>query len=277
MSDESVPTVEEMLNVLGASAEEISDWASTVADLETRDSEERWSSAQETLTATSSIGPIFGVTNRDLRKAAARLSRKGGSTAARRAKRIFDVVFALFVLVSTLPVLIAAAAAIKASSKGPVFYRSERVGLNGQRFGMIKFRTMVHHPSGSWENFYPREGFDGVLFKLRYDPRVTPVGRFLRRYSLDELPQFFNVLVGDMSVVGPRPPLPQEAMRETPNRHPLVRPGITGLWQVSGRSDLSWEDTVRFDLMYVENWSLMYDIVIIFKTLQFVRGGPFAY
>jgi lipopolysaccharide/colanic/teichoic acid biosynthesis glycosyltransferase len=272
MSDHSVPTLDEVLHVLGTSPEEIADWSSTVAELETRDSDKRWSNAQEALSATSTIGPLFGVTDRDLRNAASRLSRKGISPSARRGKRIFDVVVSLLILIGAFPVLVAAAAAIKLSSKGPVFYRSERVGLNGERFGMIKFRTMKLD-SGPLD-VQPK--FDQVLFKWEQDPRVTRVGRVLRRYSIDDLPQLFNVLIGQMSIVGPRPPLPQEITNLATTPAYLARPGITGLWQVSGRSDLTWEDTVRLDTIFLENWSVTNDVLIIMKTLRNVSNGPFV-
>ena len=145
-------------------------------------------------------------------------------------------------------------------------------------FTMLKFRSML---DGAHRMPLPQGGDDGngVLFKLRQDPRTTPVGRFLRRYSLDELPQMFNVLRGDMSLVGPRPPLPTEVERYGFDMHRrfLVKPGITGLWQISGRSDLSWEDSVRIDVRYVENWSLAFDFMILWKTLGAVLRGPGAY
>jgi lipopolysaccharide/colanic/teichoic acid biosynthesis glycosyltransferase len=156
-------------------------------------------------------------------------------------------VFAGFVLLVTLPLLLAVTAAVKLSSAGPVFYRSERIGLDGKPFQMFKFRTMVGP-----------------------DPRVTPLGRVLHKYRVDELPQFLNVLNRDMSVVGPRPSLTAEAVTydQYVKRRLLVRPGMTGLWQVSGRAKLSWEDSVRLDLFYVENWSMMADVRIVLKTIR---------
>jgi exopolysaccharide biosynthesis polyprenyl glycosylphosphotransferase len=194
-------------------------------------------------------------------------------------KRMFDVCFSLFVLLVAAPVLLLAAVAVKLTSAGPVFYRSVRIGLDGQPFHMIKFRSMVDGADRKVAELASQNEGCGVLFKIKQDPRVTPVGCFLRRYSIDELPQFINVVRGEMSVVGPRPPLPSEAESydNKVRRRLLVRPGITGLWQVSGRSDLSWEDTVRLDLSYVANWSMMSDLVIVVGTLRAVLRGAGAY
>lgn len=200
--------------------------------------------------------------------------------AKRFQKRLFDIVFAGSVLLFGLPVMIAVAIAVKATSRGPVFYRSERIGLDGQPFEMIKFRTMVDGADAMRDDLAALNEFDGgVLFKIRNDPRVTPVGRFLRKYSIDELPQFINVLKRDMSVVGPRPPLGTEVHTydDHVKRRLLVRPGITGLWQVSGRSDLSWEDSVRLDLFYVENWSMISDLMIAIKTVKAMLRHSGAY
>ena len=160
---------------------------------------------------------------------------------------------------------------------GPAFYRQERVGLGGRRFHMLKFRSMCVDADRMVDNLTNDQ--DSVLFKMRNDPRVTRVGAFLRKYSLDELPQLFNVLTGSMSLVGPRPPLPREVAQYGPaaQRRLLVRPGITGLWQVSGRSDLSWEETVRLDLRYVENWSPALDALILWKTVGAVAASRGAY
>jgi exopolysaccharide biosynthesis polyprenyl glycosylphosphotransferase len=195
-------------------------------------------------------------------------------------KRAFDFCFSLAALVATAPVLIAAAIWIKATSKGPVFYRAERIGLDGKPFTMLKFRTMVDGADTQIERLLPlNEGAGGMLFKIRRDPRVTPVGRVLRRFSIDELPQFINVLKQDMSVVGPRPPLRREVENYDGQvkRRLLVKPGVTGLWQVSGRSDLSWEDSVRLDLSYVDNWSMAGDLMIIARTLKAVMSSDGAY
>ena len=195
-------------------------------------------------------------------------------------KRAFDVVFSLFALTVTMPLMLLVALAIKLTSRGPVFYVSERIGLDGEPFRMIKFRTMVADADKQLDALAAlNESVGGVLFKMRRDPRVTPVGRLLRRCSIDELPQFINVLMRDMSVVGPRPPLASEVKSydDEVKRRLLVRPGITGLWQVSGRSDLSWEDSVRLDLSYVENWSMMADFLIVMKTLSSMIGHSGAY
>ncbi|WP_416276345.1 sugar transferase [Mycolicibacterium sp. J2] len=195
-------------------------------------------------------------------------------------KRAFDVCVAVTVLLMAFPLLLVSALAIKLTSRGPVFYLSERIGLDGKPFRMIKLRTMVADADKMVASLADKNEMDGgVLFKIRQDPRVTPIGRILRRYSVDELPQFINVLKKEMSVVGPRPPLPSEADSYTDQvrRRLLVLPGITGLWQVSGRSDLSWDDSVRLDLSYVENWSISGDLVIAFKTVRTVLGGVGAY
>jgi exopolysaccharide biosynthesis polyprenyl glycosylphosphotransferase len=195
-------------------------------------------------------------------------------------KRAFDIFVSLTVLLGALPVMLAAAIAIKLTSKGPVFYRSERIGLDGRPFQMIKFRTMVDGADKQIDSLiHINESVGGVLFKIREDPRVTTVGRILRRYSIDELPQFINVLRRDMSVVGPRPPLRREVdtYNDQVRRRLLVLPGITGLWQVSGRSDLSWEDSVRLDLSYVENWSITNDLLIAAKTIRIIAAGSGAY
>ncbi len=160
-----------------------------------------------------------------------------------------------------------------------MIFRQVRVGRNGEVFTVYKFRTMVVGAESHLETLWEISEGNGVLFKLKDDPRVTGVGRFLRRLSLDELPQLWNVLIGSMSLVGPRPALPNEAERygRSTARRLLVKPGITGLWQVSGRSDLSWEDSVRLDLYYVENWSFAGDIQILWKTLSAVVRGQGAY
>jgi exopolysaccharide biosynthesis polyprenyl glycosylphosphotransferase len=200
--------------------------------------------------------------------------------AKRFQKRAFDVCFSLLALLVAAPVMIVAALAIKATSRGPVFYRAERIGLDGVPFQMIKFRSMVVDADRRLAEVADlNDSVGGVLFKIRVDPRVTRVGRLLRRYSIDELPQFINVLRGEMSVVGPRPPLQceVESYDHRVRRRLLVRPGITGLWQISGRSDLSWEDSVRLDLSYVENWSMLSDLAISAKTVRAICCGSGAY
>jgi exopolysaccharide biosynthesis polyprenyl glycosylphosphotransferase len=177
------------------------------------------------------------------------------------------------------PVLLAIAVAVRADSSGPVLYRQERVGHNGRPFTMLKFRSMVIDADRQVDQLQGANISDGLLFKMREDPRVTRVGRWLRRLSLDELPQLLNVLGGSMSLVGPRPPLPVEVARydSSVSRRLLVKPGLTGLWQVSGRSDLPWEEAVRLDLRYVENWSLATDLLIIGKTARAVLSRSGAY
>lgn len=194
-------------------------------------------------------------------------------------KRAFDFLFALLVLVVTSPVLIATAIAVKLTSKGPIFYTAERIGIDGEPFAMLKFRTMVQDADQRFASLLASNESDGPLFKIKDDPRITAVGRILRRFSIDELPQFINVLRHEMSVVGPRPPLRREVEAYDCEvlRRLLVKPGITGLWQVSGRSDLSWNEAVRLDLSYVDNWSMIGDLLIIIKTLKAVLQRKGAY
>jgi lipopolysaccharide/colanic/teichoic acid biosynthesis glycosyltransferase len=164
-------------------------------------------------------------------------------------------------------------------SAGPVFYRQERVGRHGATFRMWKFRSMHIGADRDHEAMTELDQSAGPLFKLKADPRVTRFGRFLRRRSLDELPQLFNVLLGQMSLVGPRPPLADEVAgyEAATHRRLYVRPGMTGLWQISGRADLPWDETVRLDLYYVENWSLALDALILWKTVFAVLRGRGAY
>ena len=199
--------------------------------------------------------------------------------AKRSVKRAFDVCFSAFALVLAMPVLLLAALAIKLTSRGPVLYTAERIGIDGTPFAMFKLRTMVEDADQQLAALLDRNESDGVLFKIRDDPRITPVGRILRKYSIDELPQLVNVLRGEMSIVGPRPPLKREvdSYDSDVQRRLLVRPGITGLWQVSGRADLLWDKAVRLDLSYVDNWSMVGDIVIIAKTVQAVYKSRGAY
>jgi exopolysaccharide biosynthesis polyprenyl glycosylphosphotransferase len=200
--------------------------------------------------------------------------------AQRFQKRAFDFCFALAALIGASPLLTIAAVCIRLTSKGPVYYRAERIGLDGKPFTMLKLRTMVNGADQQVDRLRPfNESAGGMLFKIREDPRVTRVGKLLRRFSIDELPQFINVLKRDMSVVGPRPPLRREVENYAGEvkRRLLVKPGVTGLWQVSGRSDLSWEDSVRLDLSYVDNWSMAGDLVIIARTLKAVLASDGAY
>ena len=194
-------------------------------------------------------------------------------------KETFDRTAAVGGLLLLLPVMVVLSLAVAVTSPGGVFYRQERVGRDGQTFSMLKFRSMVAGADRLMPDLADGSDGNGVLFKMKTDPRVTGVGKVLRRYSLDELPQLINVVRGDMSLVGPRPPLPAEVERYGFDMHRrfLVKPGITGLWQVSGRSDLSWDDSVRIDVRYVENWSLAFDFMILWKTFGAVFRGAGAY
>ncbi len=195
-------------------------------------------------------------------------------------KGTVDRLAALLVLLLASPVLLAAALAIRATSRGPALFVQTRVGADGKDFTIFKFRSMFTDAQDRLAGLAEaNENADGLLFKMRNDPRITPIGRFLRRFSIDELPQLLNVVVGDMSLVGPRPPLPSEVAQygDDVRRRLLVRPGLTGLWQISGRSDLSWEESVRLDLHYVENWSLALDGMIIWKTVFAVLKSDGAY
>jgi exopolysaccharide biosynthesis polyprenyl glycosylphosphotransferase len=201
------------------------------------------------------------------------------SGATRILKGAVDRVVAAAMLLVLSPVLVAIAILIKLDSRGPVFFRQTRSGVGGAPFELVKFRSMVDAAEDLLIDLTDQNESGGVLFKIRRDPRCTRVGRVLRRLSMDELPQLWNVLIGDMSLVGPRPPLPSEVemYEEDARRRLLVKPGLTGLWQVSGRSDLSWEESVRLDLYYVENWSFVLDLVIIVRTVGAVVAGRGAY
>jgi exopolysaccharide biosynthesis polyprenyl glycosylphosphotransferase len=194
-------------------------------------------------------------------------------------KRTFDFVVALLLIVCLSPLLALIAIAVAVSSRGPVIYRSMRPGIGGEPFSCLKFRTMRSDADQMQADLESINEASGALFKIRHDPRLTPIGRFLRRYSLDELPQLFNVIAGQMSLVGPRP-LPQrdfEQLQEWHKKRYLVLPGITGLWQVSGRSELDFDDLVRLDFLYLERWSVALDLTILLKTVPAVitRRGAF--
>jgi exopolysaccharide biosynthesis polyprenyl glycosylphosphotransferase len=202
---------------------------------------------------------------------------EGGS---RIIKELVDVFGAGLLIALLSPLFALIAIAIKRDSRGPILFRQTRVGRNGREFTIFKFRTMQADAEIRRRDLvHLNEHGGGVMFKMRNDPRVTRTGRWLRRYSLDELPQLFNVLLGQMSLVGPRPPLPDEvaAYADDVRRRLAVKPGMTGLWQVSGRSDLPWEEAVRLDLRYVENWSLSMDLVIMLRTLTAVARSSGAY
>ena len=194
-------------------------------------------------------------------------------------KRAFDLVVSGAVIVLGLPVWLAIAAAIKLTSRGPVFYRDPRIGLNEAEFGLLKFRTMYVDAADRQAELESRNEAGGALFKIRDDPRVTSIGRLLRRYSLDEIPNTVNVLRGEMSLVGPRP-LPvrdYDLLEEWHRKRYLVLPGVTGLWQISGRSNLSFDDLVRYDFYYLDNWSIWLDISILAKTIPAVLAQRGAY
>jgi exopolysaccharide biosynthesis polyprenyl glycosylphosphotransferase len=194
-------------------------------------------------------------------------------------KAVFDRLAAGLALAVLAPLFVTIALAIRLDDRGPVFFMQTRVGRDGQTFRLFKFRTMVVDAEQRKLELEALNEGAGVLFKMRKDPRVTKVGAMLRRWSLDELPQLFNVVIGDMSMVGPRPALPREVARygDHMRRRLVVKPGITGLWQVSGRSGLSWEESFRLDLRYVDNWSMMLDLQILWKTFSAVIHGSGAY
>jgi exopolysaccharide biosynthesis polyprenyl glycosylphosphotransferase len=194
-------------------------------------------------------------------------------------KSIFDRVVGCLLLFAVSPILLVTAILVKLTSRGPVLFRQTRVGRGGEQFEMLKFRTMVVDAEERKADLHALNEGNKVLFKLRDDPRVTRIGRYLRRFSIDELPQLVNVLRGDMSLVGPRPPLPAEVAQYAIDdaRRMLVKPGLTGLWQVSGRSDLTWEESMRLDLRYADNWSIALDLLILWKTARAVLGSDGAY
>jgi exopolysaccharide biosynthesis polyprenyl glycosylphosphotransferase len=194
-------------------------------------------------------------------------------------KRAFDVVASAAGIVVLTPVFLAVALFIKLDDRGPVFFTQERVGRGQRTFRMVKFRSMVTTAESDLAQLTEQNQGNGVLFKMKADPRVTTVGRILRKFSIDELPQLWNVLLGDMSLVGPRPPLPREvaAYEDHVHRRLYIKPGLTGMWQVNGRSDLSWDESVRLDLYYVENWSLTGDLMIVWRTVKVLLKPVGAY
>jgi exopolysaccharide biosynthesis polyprenyl glycosylphosphotransferase len=195
------------------------------------------------------------------------------------AKRLFDLLVSGLLIIACAPLMLVLALIVKLDSPGPVLFRQERVGIEGLSFRMLKFRSMVFDAEARLQGLKDQNEGNGLLFKMKADPRITRTGRVLRRFSLDELPQLFNVFAGTMSLVGPRPPLPSEveAYEHDVRRRLLVKPGLTGLWQVSGRSNLSWQDSVRLDLYYVENWSLAGDLLILLRTVRAVFQSSGAY
>lgn len=189
------------------------------------------------------------------------------------AKRSFDLVGSSILLLLFSPLFLVIAVVVKFTSSGPIFYKQERVGLRGGTFNMLKFRSMIINADDQLQELLKAQGSSNrPLFKIENDPRITSIGKFIRKYSLDELPQLLNVVVGDMSLVGPRPQREGEVALydRAAHRRLFVNPGMSGLWQVSGRSNLSWEESIQLDLYYVENWSLTGDIVILFKTFKAV-------
>ena len=195
------------------------------------------------------------------------------------AKAVLDRILAGALLLIASPVLVAAAMAVRFDNRGPAFFRQTRIGEGGVPFTIWKLRTMYVDADERRLALLESTDRDGPMFKMRLDPRITRVGRLLRRMSLDELPQLFNVVRGHMSLVGPRPPLPSEVetYHDAVTRRLLVRPGLTGLWQVSGRADLSWEESIHLDLRYVDNWSFAMDAQILWRTIRAVFGGKGAY
>ncbi len=194
-------------------------------------------------------------------------------------KSMIDRAIGVCLLIVATPVIAVSALLVRLTSKGKAFFPQHRVGLDGNTFTMYKLRSMVVDAEARKAELLEQTDRDGPMFKMHADPRVTRVGKFLRRYSLDELPQLWNVVKGDMSLVGPRPPLPAEyrAYHDAVHRRLRVRPGLTGLWQVSGRADLTWEESVRLDLRYVDNWSIALDLQILWKTAKAVVRGSGAY
>lgn len=194
-------------------------------------------------------------------------------------KRAMDIFVSALALVFLLPILGTLSLLVRMDSPGKIFFAQERVGLRHSRFRMFKFRSMVQGAEALRNQLSDLDEGNGVLFKVRHDPRITAVGRWMRKHSLDELPQFLNVLRGEMSLVGPRPPLPEEVAAYTgpTERRLYIKPGLTGLWQVSGRSDLPEDEALRLDLYYVENWSLLGDLMIMWRTLKVMLNGKGAY
>jgi len=218
-------------------------------------------------------------TTRPLRTASyAPRGRRAGMATATVVKQLLDRLGALLIITAILPILLAVIVAIRLDG-GPAFFTQVRVGRGGRTFRMVKFRSMVVDAEALKAKLLAANEGSGPLFKMRNDPRITRIGAFIRKYSIDELPQLFNVLTGSMSLIGPRPCLPAEAATFTGREHRrhLVKPGLTGLWQVSGRSNLSWDESVALDLRYVDEWSLLMDLRIAAKTFGAVLASRGAY
>jgi exopolysaccharide biosynthesis polyprenyl glycosylphosphotransferase len=219
----------------------------------------------------------------DLRVAEPVASQRGGLLEAAlwqvAVKRAVDIVLSLFAIVLLAPLLLAVALLVRVTSRGSVFYVQERVGRGGQPFRMVKFRSMYRDAHDRRHEHVEQNIHQGPIFKIRHDPRITPVGRAIRRLSIDELPQFFNVLMGQMSLVGPRPALPEEFLHYTERERQrlLVKPGVTCIWQVSGRSDIDFHTWIDMDLEYIDTWSVRLDLKLLAKTVPAVLTGRGAY
>jgi exopolysaccharide biosynthesis polyprenyl glycosylphosphotransferase len=187
-------------------------------------------------------------------------------------KRAIDLVASVAAIAVLAPVFLIAGILVKTTSRGPIFFRQTRVGLNGRKFTLFKFRSMYEDAEGQRAALQDRNEMSGPVFKIKDDPRITPVGKWMRRFSIDELPQFWNVLAGHMSLVGPRPPIPDEVKKyeRWQRRRLSMKPGITCLWQVSGRNGVDFEDWMRLDLAYIDTWSLRLDVQILLRTVPVV-------
>ncbi len=194
-------------------------------------------------------------------------------------KRVIDITFSILMMFLLSPIYLIVAAAIKLGSEGPIFFSQKRSGLNGKIFNFYKFRSMVTNAEDLKSDLSSKNEADGPVFKMKDDPRITGIGKLIRKYSLDELPQFWNVLSGDMSLIGPRPPIPSEVEKYEPwqLRRLSMKPGLSCIWQVSGRSNISFDDWMKMDLYYIDNWSLWLDIKILLKTIPVVISGDGAY
>lgn len=233
-----------------------------------------WDIASEAIRPSSRFGPLFGLTQTDIDRAKKILDGQAQlSKFALFSKRLVDIVFSATALALLSPLLLAIAISIRVSSPGPVLHSQIRVGRDGQKFRLLKFRSMLEPATGDLLQAFGVQRAPGLLFSLKMDPRVTPVGRFLRRHSLDELPQLWNVLKGEMSLVGPRPLLPREELRYSyiQGRRPVsLKPGFTGLWIVMGNPTLPPTVETRLDLYYIENWSLLGDLQVLIRTIRFL-------
>jgi exopolysaccharide biosynthesis polyprenyl glycosylphosphotransferase len=194
-------------------------------------------------------------------------------------KRLVDLLLSGIGLILLIPVFVVVSILIKLDSKGPIFFKQRRIGKNGIQFTMYKFRSMVANAEELKERLKDQNEMDGPVFKIKEDPRITKLGKFIRKYSIDELPQLFNVFRGDMSLIGPRPPLVEEVEQYNDYqwRRLDVRPGLSGLWQISGRNHVSFEEWVSLDIYYIENWSMKLDTKILLQTIPVVLFGKGAY